>query len=252
MYRLLISDDKFHIRKGLTLSVDWKALGFSLDASFEDGSEVITYLQDHEADVVFTDIEMADVSGIDLATWIATNRPDIVVVFISGRQEFEYARKAISTGVFDYILKPINPEEIERVFGKVKELLDGRTGRTRNVENISKEKAEEMLAPEYLVGKTKEYIRKNVGKDLGLDEIADAVFVSKSYLVKQFKKHSGETVMECVLRMKMEKAIQILKAGERRPEVLASEVGYSDVRYFQRVFKNYTSYSVKEYCRLLH
>lgn len=45
MYRLLISDDKFHIRKGLSMSVDWKALGFSLEGCFEDGSEVIAYLK---------------------------------------------------------------------------------------------------------------------------------------------------------------------------------------------------------------
>ena len=121
MYRLVISDDKFHIRKGLTMSIDWKLLGFSVVGCFEDGRDVITYLKNNEVDVVFTDIEMAEVSGIDLAAWIAENCPDVIVVFISGYQEFDYAKKALSSGVFDYILKPINPEEIVKVFQKVKE-----------------------------------------------------------------------------------------------------------------------------------
>jgi len=252
MYRIVIADDNFQIRKGLSLFVDWKALGFSVVGCFEDGSEVIEYLKEHEADVVFTDIEMVNVSGIELAAWVAANRPEMTVVFISGRQEFEYARKALAMGVFDYIPKPIVPEEIAKVFSRVKERLGARSEKIRNVDSLPKEKAEQMLTPEYLVERTKEYISRSVTKNLSLDDIAEHAHVSKSYLVKQFKKYTGETVMDCVLRTKMERAIYLLKAGQNKPEILADEVGYGDVRYFQRIFKNYTGYGVKEYYRLLH
>lgn len=252
MYRIVISDDQLHSRKGLSLSIDWKSLGFSLVGSFEDGSDVIAYMKKHPVDVVFTDIEMPEVSGIELAKWVSENYPEVIVVFISGRQEFEYARKALETGVFSYVLKPINPLEIEQVFTKVKEKLDRRPEKVRNIEDLCEEDREQILAADNLVDKTKSYIRKHIKQDFGLDEIAEYLHVSRSYLVKYFKKYSGETVMEYVLKIKMEHVLSLMKKGVFSPEVLAAEVGYHDVRYFQRVFKKYTGYSIKEYDRLLH
>ncbi len=126
MYRMVIAEDEAIIREGLALMVDWEKLGFEVVACFEDGAEVIEYARKSAIDVVLTDVKMYEVSGLEVARWMAENQPEGIVVIISGYKEFDYVREAIRANVLDYILKPIDAEEILRVFQLVKENLDKR------------------------------------------------------------------------------------------------------------------------------
>ncbi len=124
MYKLVIVDDEKAIRKGIRDYIDWKSMGFEVVESFEDGRETIHYIEHNSIDVILTDIEMAEVSGIDLAKYIYENKGEIKVVIISGYKEFEYARKAVEYGVEHYLLKPIRMDEVTEVFLKIKKMLD--------------------------------------------------------------------------------------------------------------------------------
>lgn len=116
MYQLVIVDDEYTIRTGMCNYIDWEAMGFSVAADFEDGKETIAYLEDHHTDVVLTDIEMAEVSGLELARYIKERQLPCKVIILSGYREFEYARKAIEYGVEHYILKPIRMDELHGGF----------------------------------------------------------------------------------------------------------------------------------------
>lgn len=124
MYRLVVSDDEFNIRQGLTRFIDWKNLGFEVVAQFEDGKEVIEYVESNLVDVVLTDVMMFQVSGLEVAEWIARNRPNIKVIILSGYKEFDYVRKALVSNVYDYILKPVDFEEMKQVFLRLKQDLE--------------------------------------------------------------------------------------------------------------------------------
>ena len=120
MYRLVVVDDEQAIRRGMCNYIDWNAMDFEVVADFEDGKETIEYLNEHPVDVVLTDIEMAEVSGLELAKYIWQNKLPVKVVILSGYKEFEYARKAIEYNVEHYLLKPIRMDEMQNVFGKIK------------------------------------------------------------------------------------------------------------------------------------
>ena len=124
MYKLIIVDDEKVIRKGIRDYIDWGSMGFEVADIFEDGKEAIEYLGSHMVDVVLTDIEMAEVSGLEMAKYIKNNHLSQRVVIISGYKEFEYARKAVEYGVEHYLLKPIRMEEVQKVFTKIAEELD--------------------------------------------------------------------------------------------------------------------------------
>lgn len=124
MYRLVVVDDEQAIRRGMCNYIDWNAMDFEVVADFEDGKETIEYLNEHPVDVVLTDIEMAEVSGLELAKYIWQNKLPVKVVILSGYKEFEYARKAIEYNVEHYLLKPIRMDEMQNVFGKIKTELD--------------------------------------------------------------------------------------------------------------------------------
>ncbi len=146
MYQLVIVDDEYTIRTGMCNYIDWEAMGFSVAADFEDGKETIAYLEDHHTDVVLTDIEMAEVSGLELARYIKERQLPCKVIILSGYREFEYARKAIEYGVEHYILKPIRMDELQGVFADVKGKLD-ESSRMRE-QRIGKEKEFREILPE--------------------------------------------------------------------------------------------------------
>ncbi len=124
MYKLIIVDDERIVRKGLCDYIEWKKLGFEVVNSFGSGREAIDYIKKNKVDVILSDIEMPDISGVELAKYIFDNDLITKTVLISGHKEFEYAKKAIEFNVINYLLKPIDVEEIKSVFSSLKDTLD--------------------------------------------------------------------------------------------------------------------------------
>lgn len=146
MYKLVVVDDEMAIRMGMCNYIDWNAMGFEVAADFEDGKETIEYIANHPVDVILTDIEMAEVSGLELAKYIYDNGLDVKVVILSGYKEFEYARKAIQYNVEHYLLKPIKMNEVQEVFKKIR--LDFEHRIAEKEINFSREKNFQELLPE--------------------------------------------------------------------------------------------------------
>ncbi len=124
LYRMIICDDERMILDSLMKYVDWQALGFDVIALAEDGKDAIDLISREKIDVVLCDIMMHEVSGLDVAEYVNRENPDCEVVLLSGYQDFDYARRAISCNVYEYLLKPIKLSTVEEVFGKIKEKLD--------------------------------------------------------------------------------------------------------------------------------
>lgn len=124
LYRMIIGDDERVILDSLMKYVDWKSLGFEVVALVEDGKEAIDILKAEKIDVVLCDIMMHEVSGLDVAEYVSDEKLDCEIVLLSGYQDFDYARRAISYNVNEYLLKPINLSTVESVFRKIKEKLD--------------------------------------------------------------------------------------------------------------------------------
>jgi two-component system response regulator YesN len=115
MYSILIADDKTIIRKGLIKMIDWKALGLELAGEAENGNRAVEIIAQKKPDIVITDICMPDCDGVSLLNSIAAEYPDIKTIVVSGYDNFEYARTALKCGSLDYLLKPVDPAELNRV-----------------------------------------------------------------------------------------------------------------------------------------
>uniref|UniRef100_UPI0040567170 response regulator transcription factor n=1 Tax=Agathobacter sp. TaxID=2021311 RepID=UPI0040567170 len=127
MYKLVIADDEKIIQEGLAKLIKWEELGFEIVGIFDDGADVIEYLNNMPVDVILTDIMMNYMTGIDVARFVKEEQISSKVVFISAHKEFELAFQGIKYGVNDYVLKPTKPAELKAVFLKIKEELDKRT-----------------------------------------------------------------------------------------------------------------------------
>ena len=107
MYKLLIADDEPKIRKGLSTLFPWKELGFAEIYYAANGLEAIDQVQKNKPDLCLVDICMPLLNGLDFIESVQTTSPETVCIVVSGFDEFDYAKKALQLGVFDYILKPV-------------------------------------------------------------------------------------------------------------------------------------------------
>lgn len=119
MYKAIIVDDEQMIINSLALGFDWKAHGYEIAATCTRSIEALSLIEFIRPDVVFTDIKMPSLSGIELMQKIHQTLPYIQFVLISGYADFRYAQQAIQEGASGYCLKPLEDEDIEAALNNV-------------------------------------------------------------------------------------------------------------------------------------
>ncbi|WP_334077346.1 response regulator transcription factor [Paenibacillus sanfengchensis] len=119
LVNMLIVDDEPVICEGLRCTIDWEKLGVRVVGEAYDGTEALRLVQEHGVDLVLSDIRMEGMDGLQLTKCLKERFPEVRVVMISGYEDFEYARQAIRLGVSDYLLKPVEIDELTDVVKKV-------------------------------------------------------------------------------------------------------------------------------------
>jgi len=118
---VIVADDQAIIREHICKFVQETDPIFEIAGSFEDGRDVIEFLKENTVDIIFTDVLMCEITGIDVAEYVYTNKLKTHVVIISAYRDFEFARSAISYGVKDYLIKPTSTKELRKVLEALKE-----------------------------------------------------------------------------------------------------------------------------------
>lgn len=140
MYRMLIVEDEKIVREGLNDLFDWNRMGVQVAAAVESAEKALDYVSEHEIDILFTDIRLTGITGLELAKKLHTMNPELKVIITSGYNDFEYAKTAIDLDAYGFLLKPIEPEELERVMAKVLNIF-----KKESKERIEKERLVRLL-----------------------------------------------------------------------------------------------------------
>ncbi len=120
MLRVLLVDDEPFIVQGMTVLVDWEAEGFEIVATASDGKEALEYLKENKVDLIIADIKMPIMTGIELLRTIRKEEiSDAHFVILSGYDDFGYAQQAIRNKCMDYVLKPVEKEQLLQILRKV-------------------------------------------------------------------------------------------------------------------------------------
>lgn len=125
MYDILIVDDEPAARKSLEYLLDWEKHGFQIAGEAASGSAALELMGNQSFSLVITDIRMPGMDGLALAERIKETT-DVPVIIVSGYEDFEYARKAVRIGVHDYLLKPVEAEELAAKLSTVKRDIENR------------------------------------------------------------------------------------------------------------------------------
>ncbi|RXZ79685.1 response regulator [Paenibacillaceae bacterium] len=113
MYKVLLVDDEMYVRQGMRTLIDWQASGFEIGGEAENGAEALEWISLHQPDLVITDIRMPLLNGLDLVRKAAeTEASRSSFIILSGYEDFKYAQEAVRSGVHDYILKPVDEDEL--------------------------------------------------------------------------------------------------------------------------------------------
>ena len=112
MYSVFLVDDEHIILEGIRSKIDWDNSDFSFAGEASDGELALSMIQEVKPDILITDIKMPFMDGLELAKMVKKIQPWIKIIILSGHDEFDYAKRAISIGVEDYILKPFTHEEL--------------------------------------------------------------------------------------------------------------------------------------------
>ena len=131
-YKVMIVEDEPAAAAFIEKLIELKCPDYEVTAKAEDGAKALELLADTFVDVVVSDIRMPGMDGIELAGKLKELYPDILTVIVSGHQEFEYAKGAIRAGVEDYLLKPLDPSEIKRIFVGISRKLKRKYWERRN------------------------------------------------------------------------------------------------------------------------
>ena len=119
LLKVLIVDDEQNTRNLLKLCIDWDSLGMDIIGDADSGIEALDIMQETKPDIVLTDIEMPYMDGLMLSKQIMSQFIDVYVVILTAHEQFSYAQQAITIGVSDFILKPIDPELITNTLKKL-------------------------------------------------------------------------------------------------------------------------------------
>lgn len=122
---LLVDDEKLE-RVLIKQGFPWEEKGFEIIGEANSGMDALEFIRHRNPQVVLTDINMPQMDGLELAEQISKEYPNCYIVIITGFREFDYARRAVKIGVEDFLLKPVNMNDIDKVTQKIKAKLDVR------------------------------------------------------------------------------------------------------------------------------
>jgi len=251
MYNILIVDDEPIIRKGMKQFLDWDQYGFAIIGEAANGFEALRFAQNNQVDLLITDIKMPGMDGLELVEKLHEQNLYPYVTVLSGYGEFEYARRAINQGVQSYLLKPIQEEELIDMLQRIKRKLD-EDAQSREVPVSIAEKVIRSLnltsPPKKNIRQILDFMEKNMAKNLTLEQIGEAFLLSPNYISTLFKAQLGAGFQTVMIQMRILKAKELL-ATQHTLKVyeIASQVGYEDVQYFDRLFKKKVGISPREY-----
>ena len=239
--RIVIVEDEKRAARGLRSLLERISGDNTIVGEAPDGISAFELIKKEQPDLVFTDIRMQFMDGLALIKAVREYGLDTRFVIISAYEEFDYARAALKLNVTDYLVKPVTEDEVRQVMEhlKMQEKEQSQEKRLRD--------AYPLAHPVIL--KALDAIEKDYSSRISQKELAEKLGVTAEYFSYLFAKDVQETFSRFLRRYRISKACEQLDAGEESAETIAYRVGFSDMKYFYKCFKDETGQSLSEYRR---
>ena len=132
--RILIAEDEQRTRQGLVRVLQSLRDEYEIVAQASNGKAALEMILEQKPDVVFIDIKMPFMDGLELSRLVKKALPDTKIIILSGYNEFDYAKEAITIGISEYLLKPVTAASLTAVLRKVREEIREEKEKSRLLE----------------------------------------------------------------------------------------------------------------------
>lgn len=253
--KVFLVDDEYLERTLIRCCIPWDEYDCEVAGEAESGEDMIKQIDSVRPDIIFTDICMPFMNGIEVAKFVKEHYSETQVVIVTGHRDFEYAQSAIHIGVADYLLKPIDKDELIKIIQKLKNHIENKnkerfikTMLQNNEDILNKKRHSE------IVEKTLELIEKSLSDSaLSLKNIAKKLYVNPCYLSRIFKQEIHENITDYITKLRINRSIEFLNSTNLKAYEIAEKVGINDSHYFSILFKKQTGKSIQEFkkqCRI--
>ena len=232
-YQVLLVDDEYYVRQSLLRRIrnleneDFKVIGEA-----ENGEEALDMLRKHDIQLVVTDIRMPVMDGLDLTRKILEQYPHILTVILTGYADFEYARKALRYGAFDYLLKPVSEESLDNLLSRARTRLS-------ELYELPEDEKNNMSGEEY-VQLAIRYLNEHYMEDIDISLMASELGFHSAYLTRLFGRYAGVTPLKYLTNLRIQEAKRLLLDTSLPISVVGERVGYPDQFHFSKTFRKAT------------
>ena len=252
MISVLIVEDEQIIRNGLLYTIDWLSMNAVVVGAAATGKDGLEKIRSLRPDIVLTDIKMPGMSGLDMIAAAQREGFEFIPMLLTSYSDFDYAKSAIALGVFDYILKPVDDAKMKEAKRRAQEQLK-KTRAVQAVQNTTlvnehtKTVLFTMVSDNPYIDSCLKCIEQHYMGRPNIEQLAQALKVSASYLSRLFKKHTSMTFLDFLNYYRVQKAIGLLSSKMYRVYEVASMTGFSSYKRFYEVFKAHTGISPTEF-----
>ena len=233
---LVIVEDEKLILEELVTTVDWASIGVSVVATAEDGVMGEKIIKEYKPDLVITDIRLPLQDGLTMVSKCPLLDQNVLV--LSGYTDFEYTRKAIQLGVYDYLEKPVDDEELLKVCSTLADKI-----REEHKSEKQEDGAFRINLPtgfhNHQISCIVAYIKENYEKPIGLADAAEYIRLSENHLSTLFKEVTGINFLQYLNGYRLNMAIDMMKEGGVNISEIAPKCGFQNPGYFAKIFKRY-------------
>jgi two-component system response regulator YesN len=229
-----LADDEPWIRRDLETLIDWERCGFYIVAQCGNGVEALERVRTHNPHLIIVDIKMPLLDGFAFLESLRKSNGAAVVVILSAYSHYEYMRRAIANGAFDYLLKPVEEETLVDVLRRAKEKLDVLESGKRVTDND-------------VVNDIIDYINRKYSEEITVEYFARKYFLSSKYLSRLFKNKMRVNFMTYLINVRLEKAVDMMENTSLNLHEISERVGYENYVHFSRIFKKYKGYPPREH-----
>lgn len=228
MIKVVIADDEKAVSKIIQHFIEREKLPLQVEGIALDGESALRMIREKEPDLVFLDIKMPLLDGFEVMKAVQAMKLDVKIVIITAYESFEYAQRALRMGAMDIILKPIEYEQFTQA-------LRRSVGWNFTAND--------------LVNQVLEYIHTHYTEKIELQLLSEQFHVTASYLSKQFKRYVDTNLISYVNRIRIEHAVDLLKNEHNSIQEVARQVGYENVNYFYKKFREHTGHMPSDYLK---
>lgn len=237
MLNVYIADDEVWITLGLKKLLEKLDINAWVVGTANNGLTAKEEIEHFKPDVVFADIRMPGLSGLELLQVVPEISPESKVVIISGYAEFAYAQEAVQHHAFDYLLKPIKEEELSRVMSAI----------IRERGEVSHDDEEKAPVPDRLIDNVISEIREHYMEDISLTSLSTKYNISMGYMSKMIKEQLQVNFSDYIASLRIQRAKELLRDDSLSIQEISEIVGYNDYFYFTKVFKKIEGISPSKY-----